>query len=151
MSGLAKASGLIPIILVKLKDNSIKGTLPSGQVVYWPADQSGRPTRRTQKVMLNSFWWEPVWLDSEPDPMWLEGERCANAENVFNLYDFGVMVDGSDGWDTSNPLDLTRMVYGDHGRYNLHVKFKPYSADVEEAMAYDMNSGNEIGFLPVIV
>jgi hypothetical protein len=151
MSGPVKASGLLPIILIKQKDRSIKGTLPSGQVVTWSSDQSGRPTRRSKKVMLNCYWWEPVWLDTEPDPMWLEGERCTNAQNAFELYDFGVIVDGSDGWDVSNPLDLTRMVYGDEGRYSFHVKFNPYSAVVEEAVAYDMNTGNEVGFLPTLV
>jgi hypothetical protein len=148
MSGQVKASGLLPIILIKQKDRSIKGTLPSGQVVTWPSDQSGRPTRRSKKVMLNCYWWEPVWLDAEPDAETLRTEREKNANAVFEQYDFGLEVDEAGGWDTSEPLNYTRMVYGEGARFNLHILFHPYSAVVVEGFAYNMASGARINSYP---
>jgi hypothetical protein len=148
MSGQAKSFDYLPIVLIKQKDRSIKGTLPSGQEVTWPADASNKPNSRLKKVMVNCYWWKPVWLDAEPDADELRAQREANATAAFECYDFDAIVDEADGWDTSDPLDFSRMVYGDGSRYTFHVKFQPYSAVVTEAYAYNMVSGDRVGSLP---
>jgi hypothetical protein len=148
MSDQTPAIEYLPIALVKLKDRSIKGTLPSGQVVTWPADASGKPNRRLKRVMVNCYWWKPVWFDAEPDADELRAERELNANAVFEDYNFGVQVDEAGGWDTSDPLNFTRMVYGEGVRFNLHILFHPYSAVVVEGFAYNMDSGARIGCYP---
>lgn len=145
------ASGLLPLKLMRLPDGSIKGVMPDGKEATWPADYSGKPTRRHKLVTLNCLNWRPVWLDhaSQPSSEELAQQRLEAANAAFERYDFsGVMIDDVDGWNTDNPLDYTRMAHADAERIHLHVRFEPWSATVTSVEAYDMNNGNTIGAMP---
>lgn len=78
------------------------------------------------------------------------------AESHYQEYDFGDLhVSDSDGWDTSDPADFTRIVYledgtgGDSTRASFHVRFNPQGA-VCEVYALDMASGGYIGSHPIV-
>ena len=54
---------MLPIQLIKNADKSVSGMLPSGQVVKWDRWVSSKPTKRNKKVMLNCYYWTPVWVN----------------------------------------------------------------------------------------
>ena len=54
---------LLPIELIKNVDKSVSGMLPCGTQVTWPAYMSNKPTKRNKKVMLNCYYWAPVWVN----------------------------------------------------------------------------------------
>lgn len=53
---------LLPIQLIKNADKSVSGMLPSGQVVTWDKWHSSKPTKRNKRIMLNCYYWAPVWV-----------------------------------------------------------------------------------------
>jgi hypothetical protein len=78
----------------------------------------------------------------------LDQLRRDAAENSFTQYDFVVDVSECSPWDTNSETEFTRMVYTEpRERMNFHVRFAPNSATVTEAVAYCMETGQEIGFM----
>lgn len=145
-------SGLLPIVLTKMPDGSVIGVTPDGKQSSWPADYSNKPTRRLKRVMLNCFYWLPVWVDlplSDADRQKLREDKLAAAQDAWESYDFGDEITESSGWETSEDNDYTRIAYSDSGRYNLHVSFVPNTAIVACTEAFCMESGNLVGFMPV--
>jgi hypothetical protein len=79
------------------------------------------------------------------------------ASTAWQGYDFGSnRVVDSDGWDTSDPLDVTRMTYlepenedADSFRVSFHVRFNEQGY-VTEVYALDMASGGYVGTDPVV-
>lgn len=55
---------MLPIELKKNPDGSVSGMLPSGLVCTWDRFASNRPAKRNKKIMLNGWYWRPVWVDS---------------------------------------------------------------------------------------
>jgi hypothetical protein len=78
------------------------------------------------------------------------------ASMAWEGYDFGNnRVTDSEGWDTSDPLDVTRMTYlepenedADSFRVSFHVRFNAQGY-VTEVYALDMSSGGYIGTDPI--
>jgi hypothetical protein len=142
---------LLTIKLLRLKDRSVKGVLPDGTVITWPADYSNKPTQKSRRVMVNCCNWRPVWIDADslPSDEDLARQRLDAAQAAFERYDFlDACIEDADGWDTSRPLDYTRMTYSDSGRFNLHVRFEALTATVRAVEAYDMQTGNTFGSMP---
>lgn len=54
---------MLPIQLIKNADKSVSGILPCGSLVTWSAHQSNKPTKRNKKVMVNCYYWAPVWVN----------------------------------------------------------------------------------------
>lgn len=151
MTKKTDASGLLPLKLMKMPDGSVKGVTPDGKEAIWPADYSNKPTRRHKAVMLNCWNWRPVWLDyaSQPSNEDLMLQRLEAASAAFERYDFaGAEVNDASGWNTDQPLDLTRIAHTDAGRFNLHVRFEALTATVISVEAYDLSNGNIIGSMP---
>lgn len=82
-------------------------------------------------------------------------DREHQADDAFASYEFGndVEVVGHDGWDRSDPADLTKIVYvqprgedpeQDSERLSFHVRFNR-GGKVEEAYALCMRTGAEVG------
>ena len=79
------------------------------------------------------------------------------AEEAYQDYDFGDLgVTDSEGWDTSDPLDYTRIVHLEARedeectyRVSFHVRFNE-QGNVVEAYGLDMATGNYIGISPVL-
>jgi len=89
----------------------------------------------------------------------LEPLRDLLADNVYQSYDFGCMVTDSGAWDRTAPEDWTRIVYAEPGqdeegeeplRLSFHVRFKPGTAQLEEAYALDLRTGEHIGCMPFL-
>lgn len=60
MTRKINTEGLLPIQLTRNSDGSVSGS--TGQhSVTWPADYASKPTRRNRRVMLNCYWYKPVW------------------------------------------------------------------------------------------
>lgn len=84
-------------------------------------------------------------------------ERVELADEAFEAYNFGesVHVVEYDHWDTSDPNDLTRIVYVEapegaspetpSDKISFHVHFSP-SGRLMEAYALDMRTGSDVGF-----
>jgi len=76
------------------------------------------------------------------------------AEQEFQVYDFaGSEIVGIDGWDTSDPADITRVVYAKHpddapdassNKVSFHVRLDD-NGMVDEVYALDVDTGNEFG------
>lgn len=54
---------LLPITLKKNEDGSVTGTLPDGKECRWDKFSSTKPTKRNKKIMLNCYYWEPIWIE----------------------------------------------------------------------------------------
>lgn len=59
----AKKMKLLPIELIKNADGSVSGMLPSGLVCTWDKYSKNKPDKRYKKIMLNCYYWKPVWVD----------------------------------------------------------------------------------------
>ena len=55
---------LLPIELKKNSDGSVSGMLPSGLVCTWDKFSSHKPTKRNKKIMVNCWYWKPVWVEN---------------------------------------------------------------------------------------
>jgi hypothetical protein len=81
-------------------------------------------------------------------------DLVSKADESFSSYDFGDAYECGDacGWDTTDPADLTRIVYledrespdADSFRVSFHVRFDD-RGEVIEVYALDMASGGEVG------
>lgn len=79
------------------------------------------------------------------------------AATAWEGYDFGDnRVTDSEGWDTSDPLDVTRITYlepsnedADSFRVSFHVRFNEQGY-VTEVYALDIASGGYVGTDPVV-
>lgn len=79
---------------------------------------------------------------------YLMGNRYNVAQQAFEDYEFGVMLDDAGSWEATEPDHATREVYGQGFRLSFHVRFKANSDEVAEAYALDMSTGNYVGFWP---
>jgi hypothetical protein len=79
------------------------------------------------------------------------------ASTAWESYDFSTnRVTDSEGWDTSDPLDVTRVTYlepenedADSFRVSFHVRFNEQGY-VTEVYALDIASGGYVGTDPII-
>ena len=74
-------------------------------------------------------------------------QKLELAQKAFEDYDFEVACDDAAEWDTSDPNDITRIVYlseGEHDetfRANFHVRFDE-SGRISDVYVLDMSSGS---------
>lgn len=78
--------------------------------------------------------------------------KATAAEEAYQDYDFGTLrVTDSEGWDTSDPLDHTRIVYLEavedpdcSYRASFHVRFNE-AGNIVEVYSLDLATGNHLG------
>lgn len=84
-----------------------------------------------------------------------ENDRQSTADDEFAKYNFGegVTVEESDGWNTDDKDDYTKIVYvsydddapeDDSHKVSFHVRFTP-DGKVDDVYALEMERGNDIG------
>ena len=84
--------------------------------------------------------------------MTTEDQKATAAEEAYQDYDFGALrVTDSEGWDTSDPLDHTRIVYLEASedpdcsyRASFHVRFNE-AGNIVEVYSLDLATGNYLG------